>query len=537
MNAEVIFSSESLGAAMSARWYYQMLMEEFGPVTVQQLRELFEEGTLSDVDLVRCETDDVWTTVASLKPSVFAGAGARPELPMEEIGDLSELAFEFEDSGPTARRGAYPQESTEEAPPVSTGPFPGSLMQSPSPIAADVGPSVSSPRILTPQPPASDEHVEEWFCESLGQVLGPMSFNELIELGESGALDANDRVRCGQRGIWKTVDCLPSVMRAVAVGRAIELDPPIVSATTQKPPDEAASEVIVNATHAPVKRMAELPQQPMPEPQTALSVEDAATVQPQPRGTISEKPKATKSRPKRRKNEKGDDELLDVIFDDVFNDARPPVRSGTTAPSFAAASTTASAASSINIPTQSTPPTMSPPTPPTAAYSSPASQGSSRAAGAQLAAAAMAGRSSSRSSGRSFEANPATIGILVAVMLVAAGGWYVWQYGISFGSSNGNGSFDSAGAVIILEATMERYKAIGDNPSESEWNEFSEKTKKELSVLFKTVYDRAGATPKGAACLAATMCLMKIARIKPGNKEFVDRNLAEYERQIALVKK
>ena len=84
---------------------------------------------------------------------------------------------------------------------------------------------------------------------------------------------------------------------------------------------------------------------------------------------------------------------------------------------------------------------------------------------------------------------------------------------------------------------MDRYKAMGDNPSESEWNEFSEKTKKELGVLYKTVYDRAGATPKGAACLGATMCLLKIARIQPGNKEFVDKNLAEYERQIALAKK
>lgn len=38
---------------MSSRWYYQMLMEEFGPVTAEQVRELFEEGTLSNFDLVR----------------------------------------------------------------------------------------------------------------------------------------------------------------------------------------------------------------------------------------------------------------------------------------------------------------------------------------------------------------------------------------------------------------------------------------------------------------------------------------------------
>jgi hypothetical protein len=148
-------------------------------------------------------------------------------------------------------------------------------------------------------------------------------------------------------------------------------------------------------------------------------------------------------------------------------------------------------------------------------------------------------RPSSKSSRSSFEVNPATIGILVAVMLVAAGGWYVWQYGIPAfsGSSNGNGTFDQAGAVKVLQATMDRYKAVADSPSESEWKDFSSKTSAELSALFKTVYDRAGATPSGASCLAATMCLMKIARTNPDNKEFIDKNLAEYERHFALLNK
>lgn len=124
-------------------------------------------------------------------------------------------------------------------------------------------------------------------------------------------------------------------------------------------------------------------------------------------------------------------------------------------------------------------------------------------------------------------------------MLVAAGGWYVWQNGIPgfSGSSNGNGTFDKAGAIKVLQATMDRYKAVADNPSESDWKEFSAKTNAELSTLFKTVYDQAGATPSGAACLAATMCLMKISRARPDNKEFIEKNLAEFERQIAIVNK
>ena len=537
------FNSEELGATMSSRWYYQMLMEEFGPVTVEQLRELFEEGTLGDADLVRSETDDVWTTVAAVKPSLFAGAGDRPGETTEEIGDLSELAFEFEDSGPTTRRGAYAPELAQDASPVSREPVPGSLKQSPGLSEADSVAPVSSPRVPAQQQPASDQPGEEWFCESLGQVLGPMSFHEVIELGESGALDARDRVRCGERGLWKTVDCLPRVMRAVAVGRAIVVDPAVMSATTQKRFGDVASATLAAATSVPVAPTAEQALQPTAdEPQSAPSVEPAV-VQPQKPETVPPKSRGTNPRPKRRKNAKGEEELLDEIFDDVFSDESPPARSIIAAQYFAASSSTASAGPSMNNPVQATPPTMSPQNSMTAAYSAPASQESSRAAAARLTSAAMAAasasRPSSKSSGSSFEINPATIGILVAIMLVAAGGWYVWQNGIPglSGSSNGNGTFDSAGAIKVLQATVDRYKAMGDNPSESEWKEFSEQTSRELSPLFKTVYDQAGATPKGAACLAATMCMMKIARSKPDNKEFIDKNLAEFESQLALVTK
>ena len=510
---------------MSSRWYYQMLMEEFGPVTVEQLRELFDDGTLSDGDLVRSETDDVWTSLAAVKQSLFAGSVDRLEPAMEEIGELSELAFEFEESGPTSRRRAYTQESAREAiqesPPVAKAPVSGSVVQSPGPVAAITVPPVASPRGQTPQPPANDQPADEWFCESLGQVMGPMSFDELIELGESGALDANDRVRCGERGIWKTVDCLPRVMRAVAVRSAIHVDPAVVSATTQKRLGDAAVAAMAHPTEAPVEPVAEVP--PLP-PQIQ-----------KPPAVVPQKSKAAKPPRKTPRNAKGEEELLDEIFDDVFNDASPPAKTATTSQSMTASSATAATESSMNTPA----PPMRPPNPAAPAYSSPASQDSSRAAGARLTATAMASRSQKKSYGSSFEANPATIGILVAVMLVAAGGWYVWQNGIPGGSSSvsGNGDFDRAGAVKVLQARVSLYKALGESPSESEWNDFSNSTTKELSALFNSVHAQAGATPHGAACLAATRCVMKIAKTQPDNKELIEKNLAEFERHIVLVTK
>jgi len=105
------------------------------------------------------------------------------------------------------------------------------------------------------------------------------------------------------------------------------------------------------------------------------------------------------------------------------------------------------------------------------------------------------------------------------------------------GSMNGNGSFDRTGAVKALEAAMARYKAVGSSPSEDAWKQFSVKTKLEMSALFKSVYERAGATPQGAACLAAITSLMKIASTTPDNTEAIEKHIAEFERQIPLVTK
>ena len=109
-----------------------------------------------------------------------------------------------------------------------------------------------------------------------GSDYGAMSFDELIELGKSGALDANDRLKCGERGDWKSVDRVQSVMRAVAVGRAIEVDPNVVSSATQKRLGDAASATLANT-------LVELQFQ-QPPPQKAESqptIAETATDQPQ----------------------------------------------------------------------------------------------------------------------------------------------------------------------------------------------------------------------------------------------------------------
>ena len=59
---------------MSTQWCCRILHEEFGPMDLDELRELALSGTLSAGDLVRRDSDDVWTS-ASKCPELRATFG------------------------------------------------------------------------------------------------------------------------------------------------------------------------------------------------------------------------------------------------------------------------------------------------------------------------------------------------------------------------------------------------------------------------------------------------------------------------------
>lgn len=60
----------------------------------------------------------------------------------------------------------------------------------------------------------SGDDAPEWFCLTAGQELGPLSFNELLDLAKSGVLDAEDQVKFGAQGKFRR---LGSMGRLVAV--------------------------------------------------------------------------------------------------------------------------------------------------------------------------------------------------------------------------------------------------------------------------------------------------------------------------------
>ena len=103
---------------MSDRWYYQLLMEEFGPMSEEFILELLTCGTLGEGDLVRSEAGGDWMLISAMKESRQASDSS--ESMLEEIQDLSELNFEFETSSSVPGRSSLAANPPAQSPRLDT---------------------------------------------------------------------------------------------------------------------------------------------------------------------------------------------------------------------------------------------------------------------------------------------------------------------------------------------------------------------------------------------------------------------------------
>ncbi len=103
---------------MSDRWYYQLLIEEFGPVSEEFILELLTCGTLGEGDLVRSEAGGDWMLISAMKESRQASDSS--ESMLEEIQDLSELNFEFENSSSAPGRSSLAANPQVQSPRLDT---------------------------------------------------------------------------------------------------------------------------------------------------------------------------------------------------------------------------------------------------------------------------------------------------------------------------------------------------------------------------------------------------------------------------------
>lgn len=154
-----------------SQWYYQLFGEEFGPVSGDGLRTLIEDGTLSATDSVRRAESAEW---------IPAGTASRQlDEESEVASDLSDLSFEFEDSGPSTRNKTPGRPSPEV--------------------------SVSAVATTGVAPIVDEEELEEllYYFQIVGQALGPVSLDVLIRKAESGELSEQDLVRSEEEDAWQ----------------------------------------------------------------------------------------------------------------------------------------------------------------------------------------------------------------------------------------------------------------------------------------------------------------------------------------------
>lgn len=247
-----------------SQWYYELLSEQFGPASEQEIHELIEVGTLSESDRVRHEESEQWMSVAEFTETHSNASFA---------SDLSDLQFEFEESSAGSRTNQRAE-----------------VLAQRSALPEASGSSNDSP------PPA------QYYCQVLGQTLGPMELDDLTLLVTTGQLSRKDAVRLGDDGEWLAAVKLEELSAAFPEMTTRTVQSPEASVTQEKkavPPPKTASSPDSKARTKPAS-----PRQPQKRREEAVIDEMLNDVlmsdtdtKPAPRTTVSSLPSTPTERP------------------------------------------------------------------------------------------------------------------------------------------------------------------------------------------------------------------------------------------------
>ncbi len=207
---------------MAQDWYYKLLGEETGPVAFAALRELASAGHLASDDEVRTSTSS-WKRVAEV-PELFGGEDSEePELATGFDLDMLLAPSSSKPIHLSAKRQAQQAAVAAAAAPVVEWYY--------TLLGQEMGPA-STEEILQLIQDGSLQGEDtvrlqktgawqrlsstsqfstivaqmlpkpEWYCRTLGQELGPMTFEELQQMAKSGSLQVDDEVRHGSTDPW-----------------------------------------------------------------------------------------------------------------------------------------------------------------------------------------------------------------------------------------------------------------------------------------------------------------------------------------------
>ena len=263
------------------QWYYELLGEEFGPVSESSLRQLLIDGTLGPVDRVRQVDSGDWIplSAASIDVAVDDGTAERVADESDVVRDLSELNFEFEESA---------------APAAATN---GSRKKSSAVVDRQAGPS-------------------QYYYQFFGQTLGPIPLETLIRMAEAGRLQETDLVRAEEDFLWQ------------AAGEFSELSAAFLLRMPETP---AAAVAVPPVASAPVTAAVVAPE-PVPVPTVQAQVPSvvpaaaAATATATATATTGGASKSmgtgsgtkAKSGRGKKKDRRAEEKLVDNILSEVF---------------------------------------------------------------------------------------------------------------------------------------------------------------------------------------------------------------------------
>lgn len=206
---------------MADAWFYKVDGQENGPVPFDEISGMAQSGRIAPTDEIRFGESADWMPAESV-------VGLFPESDEPEVlANLDDLNFSFESS-------PAPPTQTEQSAESSVQTIDGlSELSDLSELNINlVSEEAASPGNGRNQPQpgsasaanngnvASIDLEESWFYQSLGQELGPMTFEELCGLAESGALSGTDLVRKGTRDEWKPAESntvLAMLLKASAI--------------------------------------------------------------------------------------------------------------------------------------------------------------------------------------------------------------------------------------------------------------------------------------------------------------------------------
>lgn len=456
---------------MSERWYYRLLAEEFGPVETDTVVGLVREGRLTPDDLVRREQHGEWlplrqTSLTSLAVETIG-----------ELQDLSELSFEFEESGSAGtasrRRGA---ETTPDADPGS-----GELADL-SELSFEFEENAPAParRRVSParQEEAEPEEPSYWY-QSLGQILGPVQMGELVRMADEGVVSEDDLVRCGDGGEW------------IPASQYDELQAAILSSRFSEPAGRE-SEWISEATSRRLGIQGRAPEsESRSESAPAKPVAESRT-EPEPAKEKAPKPAGKK----KKRVARSEDAMISNILEEVFAEEEPPK-------SRAASSSAAAGVEDRSSPVPASPVAASPvAASPVAASPSPAAGfggGASSPAAASgfpsAPSAGLYGQSAPRpytpppaprrssGGGSSFEFSGGTIAGLLGVLLL---GGSITAFAMGWISMPKVFSSSPTDVKSTLEEHYADYrKVMGSSPAAADWSSYCAENRAHMIELAK----------------------------------------------------